>query len=364
MAYSRSIAEAIASMGQARAQGELRKGSIYGNLAQNLGQLPGQAIDMGQQYERNQLQNDKARRNAEFEQKAKAIMENPSLTPEQKDMEMENLIRQDPEKWMAYQELTGRREDRAAASRERSDTGARMFNDARQGTPGLNPLAPPQMQGQEQLGTLPGGNAMSPVGMVPPSIPRPMVHAPVQTSRGPLGAETLEEQTLRKRQTEDEESSRMLGRQKELATFNAELKPPPTERSVTPTELYRQDPESYKGMRETDEAARAKYRRPLKEGGGGASAELNSSKQRLAIKARKERKLSELNKEHAKAAASGSFMSQETYDAKREQIQQEFLDDLSIAGFGEEPGPATTRVASPDRDAAIQELRRRKVAGY
>jgi len=343
-------------MGNARAQGELQKGAIYGNMAQQLGRLPGQTMQFAegmqsanQNQQMRKLQIESMQREAEFEKQAMSIVNNPSLTPEMKDVQMENLLRQHPDKWERYQNS---REIRLL----REQSAAEHFNAARQGKPGtVNPM----QAGVEAQLPMPNRD-MQGVGDFQPVVPleAQRVHPTIKSPMGPLNAET--DVDVSRRQEENAFSMGRAREQGKAAGKPAAALREPTPRNVTAVELYRQDPDAYKGMKETDEAARAKYRRePRDPSKPTAAQELKEKNTRLGIKKRKETRLEGLRREfiardQPDALGKKNPMTSAEYQQKTEQIQREFLEDMQIAGFDvEETDQSAAPVAALPQAAAM-----------
>lgn len=152
---------------------------------------------------------------------------------------------------------------------------------------------------------------------------------------------------------------------------------PETERpdqSLSAVELFNQDPQKYAAMREIDAKMAAKYR-TLEGSGPSASQELQAKRLRKSIKDKKDRALAALEREYRSPAAFGRFeaMSDDELLQRKQQIQDDFENDLTAAGFEatpfsysgqlrpSQPLSATPRTGGITREQALQELRRRGV---
>jgi len=237
MGYATSIAEAIARMGNARAQGELQKGAIYGNMAQNLGQIPMQTMQFAegmqsanQNQQMRKLQIESAQREAEFEKQAMAIVNDPSLTPQMKDVQMENLLRQHPDKWERYQNS---REIRLL----REQAAAEHLNKSRESMPGTVAPAEGFALPEPTTGkTVPGGGVANAFAPVTPRAEQ-LVHPPIPSPIGGPPLNALTRYQIRGEKQEDLEATagRKLEQDKELAKYKQGLKPTTTGKTVERT---------------------------------------------------------------------------------------------------------------------------------
>lgn len=185
----------------------------------------------------------------------------------------------------------------------------------------------------------------------------------------PKGLEHIKsEKPLAVRETEAERIAAAQTRGRVSETPPPAIRPDTT---LTPTEFYKQDPKAYESMQEANARARAKYRTvPDRAGGGGALSQIQSMRLRQSAKNKKDRALAQLEREYRSPVAFGRMepMGDEELLQRKQQIQNDFEDDLRAGGFDVTPFSYSGQVrlssqsqGNITREQALQELRRRGV---
>jgi hypothetical protein len=155
--------------------------------------------------------------------------------------------------------------------------------------------------------------------------------------------------------------------------YTQPFRPEASDKTLSPTELFAKDPRQFEAMKETEARIGAKYRSPERP---NASQELQTIRLRKSIKDKKDRSLADLEREFRFSRSLGALgrvdpMSDEELLQRKQQIQNDFENDLSSAGFEATPfsysdqsrqlSTGSPKTSGITREQALQELRRRGV---
>ena len=374
--FSSGIADAIRRMGDAQAQGALQKGQIYGNLAHDLGQAPMNYLALQRGINEN-----KHREVVQGEQERKI----------KNDQELVALLAQTPpaDKMRVSMEFWQQRDPAKyhEAWTWMTQAATEQFN-ATQGTPGRTPmqagveaqlpanaLGPPVPLEQQQVPHapvhFPGGYGQEPFDAVPQTQQQMGIRELIKTFQtaqskraGEVAGEAGKERVYAPGSTIDRP-----GQPREMMPFRPEA----SDKTLSPTELFAKDPRQFEAMKETEARIGAKYRKPDSPDRPSASQEMQKKRLLMTIKSKKDRALAALEREYRSPAAFGRFdpMSDEELLNRKQQIQNDFEDDLSSAGFEATPfsysdqsrqlSTGSPKTGGITREQALQELRRRGV---
>jgi hypothetical protein len=156
-------------------------------------------------------------------------------------------------------------------------------------------------------------------------------------------------------------------------SYTQPFRPEASDKTLSPTELFAKDPRQFEAMKETEARIGAKYRKPESPDKPSASQELQKKRLLMTIKSKKDRALATLEREYRSPAAFGRFepMSDEELLSRKQQIQGDFEDDLTAAGFEATPfsysdqsrqlSTGSPKTGGITREQALEELRRRGV---